>query len=62
MGVGGTTMDDLPDEILAAEQQRLENQVKYNPAFTAQLDQIAELLPDVEKTIVRILFNKSKSK
>ena len=61
MGAGG--IDPRPsDEVWAVERQRLEEQVKYNPAFTAQLNQISKQLPAVTDTIIKILFDKPKSK
>ena len=61
MGAGG--IDPRPsDEVWAVEQQRLEDQVKYDPAFTAQLNRISKQLPAVADAIVKILFDKPKSK
>ena len=61
MGAGGTNSDipeELWNELQAAEQRRLEAQVEYDPAFTAQLGRISDMMPAVAETIVNILFNK----
>lgn len=59
MGAGGTDSNPLYD-VWAAEQQRLDDQVKYDPAFTAQLGRISDQIPAVAETIVRVLFGKPK--
>jgi hypothetical protein len=65
MGAGRANID-LSDEEFVAEQKRLqeklENQVQYDPAFTAQLNQISGQIPAVAETIVNILFDKPKVK
>lgn len=64
MGAGGTNSDMTNEEewdILKEEEEKLENQVKYSPAFTAQLNRISDQIVPTSKTIVRILFDKSKA-
>ena len=59
MGAGGTNSNSS-DEVWNAELERLENQVNYDPEFTAQLNRISGQIPKVADTIVRILFDKPK--
>lgn len=61
MGAGGTDSNP-PKEVWDAEIQRLENQVQYDPAFTAQLGRISDLIVPTAQAIVNILFDKPKAK
>ena len=63
MGVGGTDSNLTGkewDDYLKREEERLENQVKYDPAFTALLGRISNQIVPTSETVVRILFDKPK--
>ena len=65
MGVGGTNSDltdEEWDDYSKREEERLENQVTYDPAFTALLGRISNQIVPISETVVRILFDKPKPK
>ena len=60
MAAGGTN-SDIPDEVWETWRREQEDKVKYYPAFTAQINRISDQIVPISETVVRILFDKSKS-